>query len=88
MQGKRVEIPEGLMNPGEYGKALDGDWWFCTPNGLHGRLSAKVNPPWKITEHEDGTITVSPSILVSSRHELHGEIRWHGYLEKGVWREC
>lgn len=32
---------------------------------------------------EDGTITVSPSILIS-----HWEGRsWHGYLERGVWRE-
>jgi hypothetical protein len=37
-----------------------------------------------VVEHEDGTITVSPSILVTQ-----GEGRqWHGYLERGIWREC
>lgn len=36
-----------------------------------------------VTHHEDGTITVSPSILCSS-----GKHEYHGYLERGVWREC
>jgi hypothetical protein len=36
-----------------------------------------------IVEHEDGTITVSPSILVTGSHGK----QWHGYLERGVWRE-
>lgn len=35
-----------------------------------------------IVEHEDGTITVSPSILVTGGEE------WHGYLERGIWRSC
>lgn len=35
-----------------------------------------------VMEHEDGTVTVSPSILAQGHH---GE--WHGYLERGVWRE-
>jgi len=87
MIGKRVEIAEGLMNPGEYGKAKDGSWWFCAPNGLHGRLAVEVKPPWKITENDDGTITVSPSILISNRTPS-ALLTWHGYLEKGIWREC
>jgi hypothetical protein len=37
------------------------------------------------TEHEDGTITVSPSILVSNPQQ--GEL-FHGHLERGVWRAC
>ena len=35
-----------------------------------------------VVEHEDGTITVSPSILVSSPHRG----QWHGFLERGVLR--
>ena len=34
-----------------------------------------------VTEHEDGTITVSPSILITGEGGS-----WHGYLELGVWR--
>lgn len=54
-------------------------WMARTPNGHLGDLSAH-----DVTEHDDGTISVSPSILVSNPRE--GEL-WHGYLERGVWRQ-
>lgn len=46
----------------------------------------------KIDEHEDGTITVSPSILITfwvtdDGVELEGPMTIHGFLEKGVWRD-
>ena len=90
MKGRRI-MPddEGHLQlhefqPGDYGRAtaeeLQGrvasSWMCCTPNGMLGNLSKH-----EVTEHEDGTITVSPSILVT------GEKSWHGYLERGVWRE-
>lgn len=53
-------------------------WMVRTPNGHMGNLGKH-----DVTEHEDGTITVSPSILVSNPQE--GEL-WHGFLERGVWR--
>ena len=85
--GKRIENPiDNGLQPGEYGKSLeDGTWWFCTPNGHFGRINNKV---WKITENEDGTITVSPSIRVS--HSIDGKSieDWHGYLVNGIWKEC
>ncbi len=37
-----------------------------------------------IVEHEDGTITASPSIM----HKEPNVGNWHGFLEHGVWREC
>jgi hypothetical protein len=80
MQGKRLEAdaPFDLNNHGAYWKNENG--WFCiTPNGHYGGLNNH-----DITEHEDKTITISPSILVSDNH---GQL-WHGYLERGVWREC
>jgi hypothetical protein len=39
----------------------------------------------QVTEHEDGTITVSESILIMGWDDA-GEVKWHGYLERGVWR--
>jgi hypothetical protein len=40
-----------------------------------------------ITEHEDGTITVSPSIKHTGNNEgWTKKIVWHGFLERGVWR--
>lgn len=83
--GKRI-YPEngGLLfkNPGEYGKhPRDGNWYAAvpTPQLMVGSLAAH-----DVTEHEDGTITVSPSILVRN---LDGT-SWHGHLERGVWREA
>jgi len=80
MQGERVyEFPN---NPGEYTKCDNGDWALCVPTGIHGRINSST---WDITEHRDGTITVSPSIQVTSHIP---EYSWHGYLEKGFWRSC
>lgn len=67
---------------GAYGSVeRDGKtvWYVKTPNGHVGDVSRH-----EVTEHEDGKITVSPSILVSD----HTGQLWHGYLERGVWREC
>lgn len=65
--------------PGAYGRA-GGDWYCTTPNGLFGNISRH-----QVVEHEDGTITVNPSILVTSGFNKR-EPSWHGYLERGVWR--
>lgn len=63
--------------PGDYWKLRDGHWSVIAPSGETG----SVRPPiWTITEHEDGTITVAPSIFFNSPHG------WHGFLEKGIWR--
>lgn len=78
MQGRR--LPDGTKNlsgvqHGDYWKDADGMWWAYAPRGSVGVLSDHT-----VTEHEDGTITVFPSILMPDK--------WHGYLERGVWREC
>lgn len=81
MQGARVYDKDNFL-PGEYG-LVGGYWHACTPNGLLGNLSGH-----EVVEYEDGTITVSPSILVTSHDSKGNEhVRWHGYLEHGVWRE-
>ncbi len=96
MTGTRRDLvrqPDGnydCLKPGEYGKA-NGIWYCCAPApvdkdgfGFHGCLGdGQGVHGHKVTEHEDGTITVSPSILIT-RHDG----QWHGYLERGVWREC
>ncbi len=84
-QGRRLpdvaagELPDGESWAGAYWRS--GGVWYCgVPEdgcGL-GNLTRHT-----VVEHEDGTITVSPSMLVTTGHG-HG---WHGYLERGVWRE-
>jgi hypothetical protein len=67
--------------PGDYWFAADR-WWCMTPSNFIGNLGNHT-----INEYEDGTITVSPSILVTE--QIGGVKRaWHGFLERGVWREA
>lgn len=75
-QGRRRadRTPIEELQPGDYCKRGDV-WWVCLPNRQLGRLDSR----WNVTEHEDGTITVSPSI-----HDAPDG--WHGWLERGVWR--
>lgn len=79
MQGNRVYVNEHgklpPMRPGEYGQTSAGDWWAVLPDGTFGRLTDHT-----ITEHDDGTISVEPSIYFDDK--------WHGYLTRGVWAEA
>lgn len=63
------------LEAGDY--CMRGEYlWVCLPNGVGpSRLEG-----WGVTQHEDGSITASPSIL-------DGGSGWHGYLERGVFRE-
>jgi len=85
MIGRRVPgFDPWKWMPGDYGFwAEAGHWQAKTPSGDPANLSAH-----DVVEHEDGTITVSPSIRVSTT--LVGVPRelWHGFLERGVWRAC
>ena len=102
MQGRRVPAAEygwapHPLEPGDYvlvtpTAMADGSplafphepyWMMRTPNGHYCSISTNIH---KVVEHEDGTITVSPSILVSSSvNGVRVEV-WHGFLERGVWR--
>jgi hypothetical protein len=83
MKGSRVYPNENgqlLLKEGEYGiNPDDGNWYACTPNGHLGGLANHT-----VEEHADKTITVSPSILVMT---VGKKTVWHGYLERGEWRE-
>ena len=65
---------------GAYYKLPDGSWAVCPPGGVYGTLSPTVH---QIVEHEDGTITVTPSILYHPWAD--GSHGWHGYLRAGIW---
>lgn len=84
-QGRATTVPPWEMEPGDYTVRTDADTgervaWVVTPNGNGpARLEG-----WALTEHDDGTITTSPSILAYATADC-GE--WRGFLERGVWRE-
>lgn len=89
MQGTRRDIDETEWTTAQvwdYGKLTHetGWYWYCCVPGavnddkfMMGNLS-KHN----VIEHENQTITVSPSILIGQSPNS-----WHGYLERGIWRE-
>lgn len=80
MIGKRQDHIDGaIFEVGEYGKGQDGNWYGMPAEDMFANLSAHT-----VTEHEDRTITVSPSILVTIPHTNKA---WHGFLERGIWRE-
>ena len=75
--GRRVHDTDRFA-PGDYGKhPSDGGWYANAPGAGLGDLRNH-----SVLEHLDGTITVTPSILITDNRGLH----WHGFLEKGVWR--
>jgi len=79
MTGRRIADGSNVFEPGDYSKGFDGHWYARTPNGL---LAGLRNH--SVREHEDGTISVEPSILV---HQPNVG-QWHGYLQRGIWKEC
>lgn len=85
LQGRRIEEPKSFdaVQDGDYWKNAEGDWYVACPNSI-GMLSHIAGPthknPWNVVEHEDGTISVKPSLLLFDR--------WHGYLTKGFFQSC
>ena len=91
-QGRRVSADEngylrGLNQPGDYGRvALTLDdvhgferqlWWqVIAPDGSMCSLNPAIH---EVTEHDDGSISVHPSIVTAT---------WHGWLKNGVWHPC
>src|SRR5712664_3962145 len=68
------------LEPGDYVKLPDGTFHSRIPEPrFHdGNLGSH-----QVIEHDDGTITVSPSIGHSEPNVGY----WHGYLEAGIWRK-
>ncbi len=63
------------LPPASYGKDADGIWNARAPRGGSGILDGHT-----VVEHDDGTITISPSL------DLPGI--WHGFLRAGVFEKC
>jgi len=80
----RVDIPKVLERMAAKGHAISPThpwthWECCAPDGSSGRLDPSIHT---VVEHEDGTITVHPSIDFSKLRPG----AFHGWLERGVWR--
>jgi hypothetical protein len=95
--GRRVDAAPGsgtgpghpllAFAPGDYGRDEAGEW-YCRPPWKHAGGCLRKH---RVVEHEDGTITVSPSILIECCVDAGSDptrVSWHGWLERGQWREC
>ncbi len=93
LKGRRLQVIDGKFyvspgsteqlastEPGDYWKGEDG-WAGKVPTGARCGLRNHT-----VTEFDDGTISVQPSILLTCPGME--ELNWHGYLERGIWREC
>lgn len=58
------------------------EWYIHFPDRGAGDLMGNL-ANHTVTENEDGTITVTPSILTWNKVE-----RRHGFLTKGIWEGC
>jgi hypothetical protein len=100
MRGRHIAISypwtsEGI-EPGDYWIGENGKWEAAcpVPRDEQGFLLIAALCAHHVVEHDDGTITVSPSILVGGDYsgvatrEWVDKHTWHGFLEHGVWREA
>jgi len=102
-RGRRVTTFAELEQPCDYfGITTDytGDVpaiFFLKPNARDAGAPAAArsvqhvcSPPHVFEEHDDGTITISPSIgefVRGQEHTPDNSDGWHGYLERGIWRQ-
>lgn len=70
-----------VAEPGSYMKVTreDGSTWCWYVRAPNGDVCTIWPERHQITEHVDGKVSVSPSIVFP-----HGG-RWHGFLRAGVW---
>ena len=90
---------EPLLQPGDYTRhPKDSFWMLRAPNGQIGTITPVTH---SVEEHDDGTITVSPSLdykrcpqgdlceLCKGRDEafamMYFDSGWHGWLRRGKW---
>lgn len=83
MKAKRIELYVNL-NPETicYYKNPNGVWMIFHPKVGLGSLEQH-----EIEEHDNGTITVSPSIQITTTKNGK-EVSVHGYLKNGFWTDC
>lgn len=87
-EGRRqpADISIAELQPGDYSLRHDGILWVRVPNGL----MARIDDRWTVTVEDDDTITVGPTVNggAYSIQIVQGDEGWHGFLERGVWREA
>lgn len=84
MKGNRRYAQLPPLEAGDYCQDWKGFWHGRSPTGLACNLSNHT-----VVEHDDRTITVTPSILIAGGLVAGVALpSWHGYLTKGEWTEA
>ena len=103
MRGRRLPVVDGRLtlptDPGDYCGPVVGYTgdkpavFFLKPHArdrgtpAHGRgVQHVTSPPHIFTEEPDGPLTISASIG-DTRSDNPVSDGWHGFLERGVWRQ-
>lgn len=82
VKGKaRLDLEPHQLQRGEW-TFSNNAWYARCPDGGIANLSNH-----EVRVEEDGALTVSPSIEVKGGSEYSRHV-WHGYLERGVWRDA
>jgi hypothetical protein len=85
--GKRVQVESAIeLNPGEYWQDAEQRLWIMPPIP-EPPLGMLVPTVHTITQHEDGTISVHPSIKIwtTERTDPGPRTLFHGWLRHGTW---
>jgi hypothetical protein len=84
IKGQRVpdETEPHTYASGDYGR-WRGSWYVRPPANAEGRSAVGAISKHTVVEHEDGSITVDPSIL---QYYGEGDVLYHGFLQNGMWR--
>lgn len=63
-------------------------WLAKAPCGhrMHLAYDPREGPVHEVDEHDDGTISVQPK--PSNSNSILCACGWHGYIDRGVWREA
>lgn len=77
-----TNVVESIRDIPEGGWGIYNGEWCVRPPGC--RVAARITQH-RVTEHEDGTITVLPSILYDGGGR--GE-NYHGWLTRGIWTKA
>jgi hypothetical protein len=81
------ETPHTELRPGDYCRTGGTAWGFRTPNGIYFAIDTADPRCHALAEHEDGSVTLSPSVACSPGSCGVAE-GYHGHIERGVWRDA
>lgn len=85
------DTPIGERPVGSFWQEDNGDVFAIIPTGMRNAIELPIIANMSkhdIVFHDNGNITVSPSILVKTKDEFGNDYEFHGYLRNSIWSHC